>query len=324
MPMEILFYIYTISIILICVAASTAMVASYSITRNRLYLFVAGAFLFYFIDLSLIFQSEYLNHGELIGQESYYSIPMPLLKATLALGVLECAWVAILDYFGKLKPGIAAAPCVVYVAVIACIILFMDEGPMKQWCFYSIREAFLIWCIAYIMYLRKASDSPVTKARIRRLTPIIAAAAGVIACIIAENTFMILIWTPSAEVMRSVLPLYLSERNISEHILVLILAILALRRCFKTFQLRRGDTPQSSKDTQEQLVKATMDIFCERYGLTSRERDVLMCVVDGMDYQNTASNLHLAQGTVKSHMHNIYRKTDTKTKQELLQSFWRS
>ncbi|WP_418860454.1 hypothetical protein [Slackia isoflavoniconvertens] len=34
--------------------------------------------------------------------------------------------------------------------------------------------------------------------------------------------------------------------------------------------------------------------------------------------------MHLALGTVKSHTHNIFKKTGTKTRQELLQQFWRS
>ena len=321
--MEILFYSYTIAIILVCIAASTAMISSYCITRNRLYIYIAGAFLFYFVDLSLIFQSEYLNHGESIGTDSFYAIRMPFLKALLALGVLECLWIAILEYFGKLKAPLAIAPGVVYSVFITLVILVMDDGPVKQWCFYSMREGFLIWCISYILFLRKTTDSPVQKARIRKLTPALAAASAIVVCIIVENTFMILVWTPSAEIMQSILPLYLSERNISENVLVLIFAILALRRCFNTFQLRRKETPAASKGVQEKLTEATMDAFCEHYGLTHREREVLECIIHGMDYQNTASRLQLAQGTVKSHMHNIFRKSGTKTKQELLQKFWK-
>lgn len=322
--MEILFYSYTIAMILVCIAASTAMASSYAITRNRLYIYIAGAFVFYFLDLTLIFQSEYLNHGELIGADSFYAIKMPFLKAALALGVLECLWIGLLEYFGKLKAALAAAPGVIYAVATIAIIVAMGDGPVKQWCFYSMREAFLIWCLIYIIHLGATTDSAVQKARIRKLKPVIAAASAIVACIIAENTFMILIWKPSAEIMQSILPLYVSERNISENVLVLIFAILALRRCFTTFQLRRKEPPISAGDVQEQLASATMDVFCERHGLTHREREVLECIVDGMDYQNTASRLQLAQGTVKSHMHNIFRKSNTKTRQELLELFWRN
>jgi ATP/maltotriose-dependent transcriptional regulator MalT len=64
--------------------------------------------------------------------------------------------------------------------------------------------------------------------------------------------------------------------------------------------------------------------FCERHGLTAREREVLTLVLEGHDNQNIASEMHLALGTVKSHTHNIFKKTGTKTRQELLQQFWRS
>ena len=47
-------------------------------------------------------------------------------------------------------------------------------------------------------------------------------------------------------------------------------------------------------------------------------------MLEGKDNQNIASEMHLALGTVKSHTHNIFKKTGTKTRQELLQQFWRS
>ncbi|NCA32769.1 LuxR C-terminal-related transcriptional regulator, partial [Adlercreutzia muris] len=39
--------------------------------------------------------------------------------------------------------------------------------------------------------------------------------------------------------------------------------------------------------------------------------------------QNIASSLQLALSTVKAHVHNILKKTDTTTRQELTQLFWK-
>ena len=42
-------------------------------------------------------------------------------------------------------------------------------------------------------------------------------------------------------------------------------------------------------------------------------------VLQGKDNQNIASSLQLALSTVKAHVHNILKKTDTTTRQELTQ-----
>ena len=42
--------------------------------------------------------------------------------------------------------------------------------------------------------------------------------------------------------------------------------------------------------------------------LTTRERDVLRLMVEGLANKEIAQRLQVFEGTVKSHLHNIYRK----------------
>ena len=60
-----------------------------------------------------------------------------------------------------------------------------------------------------------------------------------------------------------------------------------------------------------------------RHGLTAREREILALVLQGKDNQNIASELQLALGTVKAHVHNILKKTDHASRQELARDFWK-
>lgn len=45
-------------------------------------------------------------------------------------------------------------------------------------------------------------------------------------------------------------------------------------------------------------------------------------ILIGKDNQNIASDMQLALGTVKAHVHNILKKTGQATRQELVQDFW--
>lgn len=56
--------------------------------------------------------------------------------------------------------------------------------------------------------------------------------------------------------------------------------------------------------------------------MTAREREVLTLVLEGHDNQNIASELQLALGTVKTHVHNVFKKTGTTNRNELLKAFW--
>ena len=63
-------------------------------------------------------------------------------------------------------------------------------------------------------------------------------------------------------------------------------------------------------------------MYCDRNALTTREQDILRAIIDGKDNQNIASELQLALGTVKTHVHNVFKKTGTTNRNELLKAFW--
>ncbi len=323
--MEAAFSSYTIIVMFICAVACTAGAATYAITRNRVYLFVASAFFLYFFDLSFIFQTEYLNHGAAISLSDLYEIRDPYLKAIIAGGILESLWLAICGYLGRQNMLLQALPGMVFIAVDFLIAALMADGPVKQWLFYSTREVFLVWCLAYLAWLSKAKSTDAsTRTLVKHQKKIVVAAAVLVACIIAENTFVILVWQPDQATMDSMLPIYIAERNFSENILVILFAALTARHAADLFRLRHNEPPTPKESSQKRYVESALSLYGERYNLTARERDVLRAIIDGKDNQNIASDLHLALGTVKTHTHNIFKKTGTKTRQELLQQFWKS
>lgn len=323
--MEAAFSSYTIIVMFICAVASAAAAGSYAITRNRVYAFVAMAFFLYFFDLSFIFQTEYLNHGSAITLEGLYDIQEPFLKALIAGGILESLWLAICTYMGRSNLALQILPGLVFLAIDLLIAALLDEGPVKQWLFYSTRELFLVWCLAYLAWLGKSKRTSLgTHALVRHQKSVIIAAAVLVCCIVAENTTVILLWHPSQKMMESMLPIYISERNFSENVLVILLAALTVRHTLEMFRLRHDAPPTPKASDQERYVASNLALYCEKYALTPRERDVLRAIIDGKGNQNIASEMHLALGTVKSHTHNIFKKTGTKTRQELLQQFWKN
>ena len=69
------------------------------------------------------------------------------------------------------------------------------------------------------------------------------------------------------------------------------------------------------------IIKHTSNLkdVADEYSLTLREQDVLLLLVKGFSNTEIAETLDLKTGTVKVHVHNIYSKTDTKSRVELSQ-----
>ena len=57
---------------------------------------------------------------------------------------------------------------------------------------------------------------------------------------------------------------------------------------------------------------------CGKLDLTSREREILGLLYDGCTNQEIAERLFISEGTVKTHAHNIFRKTGCANRVQLL------
>lgn len=161
------------------------------------------------------------------------------------------------------------------------------------------------------------------KARLCRQEPLFLVTTALCLCVLIEDIGMILVLDASFFANAGLLPLYISERNFSENILLLALSFFTLRAAADTLRLRSKEPPSADAPDTQEYMDELLPAFCERYHLTARERVILEEVLQGKDNQNIASSLQLALGTVKAHVHNILKKTDTTTRQELTQLFWK-
>lgn len=64
----------------------------------------------------------------------------------------------------------------------------------------------------------------------------------------------------------------------------------------------------------------SIDHIVEKYSLTKREREVLLCVVQGENRETISENLTVSENTLKKHMSNIYRKIGVNNRVQLLKA----
>ncbi|MEG0095966.1 MAG: LuxR C-terminal-related transcriptional regulator [Raoultibacter sp.] len=319
--LEIAFYFYTILLLLVCIAAGVTALSAYFVSRKKMFLLAMLFFLFYFFDLAIIFQSEYLAQNLSFSPDSFYLIEHPYLKTIFTLGTLEAVWLIVCDALDVKNRRLAITPAVVFFVASLSVLWFYPESQEQQWLYYSLRQVFLLWCLGYAFFCYTSATDGAYKSRLRRYRYLYLASTLLILCIFAEDSFMILGWKP--DFIASLFPLYLSERNFSENILMLFWAALTLRAARETLALRFQKPPTSENPTLQKHIDELLPRYCERQNLTAREKDILELILLGKDNQNIASELQLALGTIKAHVHNILKKTAQPTRQDLMRDFWK-
>jgi DNA-binding CsgD family transcriptional regulator len=72
----------------------------------------------------------------------------------------------------------------------------------------------------------------------------------------------------------------------------------------------------SVKDVVETQNK--QDEFFRKFNITNREKEIISLLIKGYSYNKLAEELSISLTTVKTHVHNIYRKVEVKNKIQLI------
>lgn len=321
-------FVYTIVLILVCFAAAMLSVAAYAVSHKRALIPQATFFAFYIIDICGIFGIEFLNQNIPYSVESYYEIPIPLLRILSGAGVMASLWVMLLDILDVHDKRMQVVPVAVFVFACCVIIWGLPYGPFRQWLFYTLRQVFTAFGLSYA-YLkwRRSTDMPyrerLGKHRVRYLF-----LWALLACILVEDWWIILA-SPIPSPDSSWLTLYLSERNFSENVMMLFVAYHVIRGSLQTLALRFNQPPEAREKEGgdhdlTRHIEDQLPAYASAHSLSKREREVLAMVIEGKDNRTIAQELFLSEGTIKTHVHNIMVKTETRTRDQLKKDFWAS
>lgn len=108
------------------------------------------------------------------------------------------------------------------------------------------------------------------------------------------------------------------NRNFCENILFVGLAAHIISHAIENLKLALSATPEE-RGLSDNLspVKA----FSLAYSLTEREQEVLQRLLEGKSQQEISDELIIALGTVKTHVHNIYQKTDAANRNQMIAKY---
>lgn len=321
--MDSIFFFYTLGLLVVCVLASAISIATYLSSRRRIYLYACGVFALYGVEIAEIFFYEFTSQNLPFEPLLYYEISMPVVRTLIVAALNACLWAIVFDALDCRSKRLFAVPIGCFVLSNAVILLAFPEGQIQQWLYYTSRQVFLFFVYGYCLFAYYRSTDKAYRLRLDRFKRPLIITIALTVCVLLEDTFVILIAPMSA--YPDWLPLYLSERNFSENILVIFFAVCLVRNAINVLSVRMKEVPvQEEVSDLERHIDEQMPFYREAHKLSAREAEVLRLVILGKNNQEIANELFLAVGTVKAHVHNILVKTGQKSREALVLDFWQS
>ena len=240
--MNTLMFFYTLAILVICIVTAVLSLSAYASSRRRFFIYGSGVFICYAIEMTEIFFFEYTLQNQSFPASDYYSITMPVLRTLVATASQAFIWLIAMDLLDKHSKKLFFIPVATFLVSELLIIIAIPYGPMHQWLYYTMRQVFLIFVGLYIFWTAHKSTKVELKARVNNQKKHLIIGAILVACIVSEDFYNILVVPMS--LAPSWLQLYLSERNFSENFFACYFAILLIIYAYHVLSIRMQEAPE--------------------------------------------------------------------------------
>ncbi len=88
--------------------------------------------------------------------------------------------------------------------------------------------------------------------------------------------------------------------------------------------LHKPQQPEKTKIAPDERTTTQLDQFVAPYNLSPREKEVLTLMVDGLDTEAICATLFISANTLKVHIRQLLRKTQSRNRRELLVRFFQN
>ncbi len=313
-----LFY-YSIGVQVCAILTASSCLASYLVSRNKVQLYCFIGFLLYYIDCLLVFRDDYVMASKVSDAAEAFFIGDPVCSVLFGCGFLTAFWWVVCEYIDEDSKALRIAPSVLFVAASALVWAVMPDGYSKMFVFYTLREAYMAWMLLFGAYRYVTADRGKSHVRLSRFKRLYGFLWLMVFAVVAENVVFLLIINPG--ISDAPLPFF-PERNFAENALAFLCEFVAVRSSLKYLSVRHTELPKQGGEQIEAFVDQELAAYAASRKLSPRETEIMRLVLLGKDNQNIATELSLAPGTVKVHVHNILQKTHMANRRELMQDFW--
>lgn len=284
----------------------------YTQKRNVVFMALFAMFCAYLLDNTIVLCTEIIPEFAEIYDEMFLETPSikTIYFVVLVGSLLVSLHVAMPDF--------TITRMIVLIGIYAALLICVPMISQNDWMvfFYYFTTQFLVIGISVwgLIAVRK-KESSFDRGMLRRIFKYFICMSILV---LLEDSFVIFF------IDRFSGPrLKINNRNFSENVLYLGLALPLLRYTIGQLKKNLPIAEEPAVVEAPAMERKQMDFytFAAAYNLTEREQEILAHLLESKSQQEISDELVIALGTVKTHIHNIYQKTDSANRNQIIAKY---
>ncbi len=304
--------LYNIVLTVVLTLAACCVMFLYAHYKRPVLLALCVMFAAYLLDNTIVFCTEIIPEFGTVYDELF--LETPSVKTIYFIVLVSCLLYALHCAIPVFSTKQMVIIIFIYSAVLICI-------PMISWhkwmvfIYYFITQFLVILISIWGLVILRNTESSFDRGVVRRV---------MLYCLCMS----ILVLAEDSIVIFSVDRFYgprmkINNRNYSENLMYLGFALPVLRHTIHQLKQAASEAPQIQTVDPPNPEKNQMDFytFATAYNLTDREQEILFHLLQSKSQQAISEELIIALGTVKTHIHNIYQKTDSSNRSQIIAKY---
>ena len=296
-----------------CVAVACLYYHYYTKDQNKLLcIALLVALISYFVDNNIVFCTEIIPRFAEVYDTNFISNPsVKTVYFLILIGSLLVAFQQLMPAF-SMKSLLIMMGC--YAAALICTPLIPQNDSMVF--FYYLPTQLLLFIIAVTGLVMLKRQRPCSGPEDVPLKKIFIFLAVMSVVIFLEDTLVIFFVDHYTGPVPKI-----NNRNFSENVLFLGLSLYIISYTKQMILLRRDIEEPAELVESNEFVPSPYNSFSQAMGFTEREQEILPLLLGGSSQQEISDMLIISLGTVKTHIHNIYKKAQVSNRSQLQQIY---
>ena len=325
--MAVTIFIYNVFLIILYSVVLTLSGFYYLKTKNNCYFAISILFSLYLFDNVVIYMTEFIKTFSISYNKLF--IAVPTYKTLIIISILA-VYIALNTMFFNLKNSKIWYFALGLLTIFLFIIPVMQRTAFKSWLFFVPGDLFFVLFNSYLLIVSKNNKVIERKGIFIHVNKLLTYTLFMSCLVFVEDSFVIF----NIDVYSDTI-LNITNRNFSEDILRISQSLILIPYLLNLFfaesrQKEAADTAVSDNDNDSALKDKTDEnehdyyifhLFCSTYLFTVREQEVFKHLLEDKNNKLISESLYISIGTVKTHVHNIFIKTDVSNRRELLQLY---
>ena len=325
--MEVTIFIYNVFLIILYSVVLTLSGFYYMKTKNNCYFAISVLFSLYLFDNVVIYMTEFIKTFSASYNNLFISVPT--YKTLIIISILA-VYIALNTMFFDLKNSKIWYFALGLLTIFLFIIPVMQRTAFKSWLFFVPGDIFFVLFNFYLLNVLKNKKVTENKGILRYTKKIVIYTLFMSCLVFVEDSFVIF----NIDVYSDTI-LNITNRNFSEDILRISQSLILIPYFLNLFftvpkpkEVIQAAAPGADyrsaaedKANENEHDYYIFHLFCETYLFTVREQEVFRHLLEDKNNKLISESLYISIGTVKTHVHNIFIKTDVSNRRELLQVY---